>query len=38
VAHDRSQALARMTDLLRNVARGGAPHGLDQRATARGDG
>jgi glycosyltransferase involved in cell wall biosynthesis len=33
-AHNRSDALARTTDLLRHVARGGTPHGLDQRATA----
>jgi D-inositol-3-phosphate glycosyltransferase len=36
--HNRSEALARTTDLLRHVARGGAPRGLDQRATAIRDG
>jgi len=32
-AHDRSEALARMTGLLRQVARGVFPYWLDQRAT-----
>jgi D-inositol-3-phosphate glycosyltransferase len=36
-AQDRSEALARMTDLLRHVARGVRPHWLDQQTATRRD-